>query len=88
MKDNRQQTIQFENAFAEIFSFDNETEVREYHVMIHVNSSRLPYTQQLEAVLNAYNQLVNETLRGARPSSSVTSSAMQLTRLMTSSWPM
>ena len=52
---NKQQTFQFENAFADVFMFENGTEVREYHVMIHANSSRLPYAQQLEAVLGAYN---------------------------------
>ena len=29
--------IEFENARAEIFCFDNGTEVREYHTMIHVS---------------------------------------------------
>ena len=64
--DNRQQTFQFENAFAEAFQFDNGTAVKEYHVMIHVNSSRLPYTTQLEAVMNAYNSLIDGPLKGAQ----------------------
>ena len=64
--DNRQQTFQFENAFAEAFQFDNNTAVKEYHVMIHVNSSRLPYTTQLEAVMNAYNSLIDGPLKGAQ----------------------
>ena len=63
--DNRQQTFQFENAFAEAFQFDNNTAVKEY-VMIHVNSSRLPYTTQLEAVMNAYNSLIDGPLKGAQ----------------------
>ena len=62
----RQQTFQFENAFAEAFQFDNNTAVKEYHVMIHVNSSRLPYTTQLEAVMNAYNSLIDGPLKGAQ----------------------
>jgi len=62
----RQQTFQFENAYAEAFQFDNGTAVKEYHVMIHVNSSRLPYTTQLEAVMNAYNSLIEDPMKGAQ----------------------
>ena len=63
---NKQQTYHFENAFAEVFQFDNGTEVVEYHAMIHVDSSRLSYPQQLEAVLNAYSQLIEGELSGAQ----------------------
>lgn len=62
----RQQTFQFENAYAEAFQFDNGTAVKEYHVMIHVNSSRLPYATQLEAVMNAYNSLIEGPMKGAQ----------------------
>ena len=62
----RQQTFQFENAYAEAFQFDNGTAAKEYHVMIHVNSSRLPYTTQLEAVMNAYNSLIEGPMKGAQ----------------------
>ena len=62
----RQQTFQLENAYAEAFQFDNGTAVKEYHVMIHVNSSRLPYTTQLEAVMNAYNSLIEGPMKGAQ----------------------
>lgn len=62
----RQQTFQFENAYAEAFQFDNGTAVKEFHVMIHVNSSRLPYTTQLEAVMNAYNSLIEGPMKGAQ----------------------
>ena len=57
--------IEYNNAFADIAMFDNGTEVREFHIMIHANSSRLSFTQQLEAVMDAYNQIVNGTLQGA-----------------------
>lgn len=60
------QNIQFETARADIFSFDNGTEVREYHAMIHVSQTGLPFAKQLEAVLNAYDKLVNDTLPGAQ----------------------
>ena len=58
--------IAFENASADVSCFDNGTEVKEYHAMIHVDAKRLPYSQQLEAVLNAYNQLLEGPLKGAQ----------------------
>ena len=64
--DKKLQNYKFENAFADVFQFDNGTEVREYHAMIHASSSRLSYTQQLEAVFGAYNQLIEGPLNGAR----------------------
>ena len=60
-----QQTIQFKNAFAEISQYEGRGEVKEYHVMIHVNSCRLSYQQQLDAVLDAYQQLIEGELSGA-----------------------
>jgi enamine deaminase RidA (YjgF/YER057c/UK114 family) len=51
--------INFENACAEIYCFDNGTEVKEYHAMIHVSQQGLTYAQQLEAVMNAYDELRN-----------------------------
>ena len=50
----------YDNATADVFCFDNGTEVKEYHVTIHVSQRRLPYAQQLEAVMNAYNRLLDE----------------------------
>ena len=64
--DKKLQNYKFENAFADVFQFDNGTEVREYHAMIHASSSRLSYIQQLEAVLGTYNQLIEGPLNGAR----------------------
>ena len=52
--------IVFENARADVLCFDNNTEVKEYHAMIHVCQNRLTYTQQLEAVMNAYNSLLDQ----------------------------
>ena len=66
MTEKRLQNYKFENAFADVFQFQNDTEVCEYHAMIHVTSSRLPYAQQLEAVVNAYNQLIEGPLSGAQ----------------------
>ena len=59
-------TIHFEKAYAEISVFDNGTEVKECHTMIHVDDATLPYTEQLNAIFNAYNNLINEQLQGAR----------------------
>ena len=49
--------IEFENAVGEVVCFDNGTAVKEYQAIIHVTNARLPYAQQLEAVLNAYDAL-------------------------------
>ena len=57
--------ITFENAYADVFCFDNGTEVKEYQAMIHVSQHKLTYIQQLEAVMNAYTQLL-ETLPGTQ----------------------
>ena len=51
--------IDFENARAEVFCFDNGTEVKEYHAMVHVSQKGLAYPQQLEAVMEAYNGLLD-----------------------------
>ena len=59
-------TKTFEKAHAEIFQFDNGTEVKEYHVMIHVSDATSTYPEQLEAIINAYNSLLDGELKGAR----------------------
>lgn len=61
----KQQTIQLQNAFAEIFQFDGTGEVKEYHVMIHVSDTTLSYPQQLEAILDTYTHLIDNELKGA-----------------------
>ena len=53
--------IVFENACADIFCFDNGTEVKEYKAIIHVCQHKLPFAKQLEAIMAAYSQLL-ETL--------------------------
>ncbi|MBQ2951606.1 MAG: hypothetical protein IJE12_11315 [Prevotella sp.] len=62
---NIKETIQFNNASVELFGFDNGTEVKEYHLMIHVARPSLTYSEQLEAVLNAYHELLTDRLKGA-----------------------
>jgi len=57
--------IEFENAFADVSCFDNGTEVKEYHTVIHASQQRLTFSQQLEAVIGAYNQLIEGQLSGS-----------------------
>ena len=64
--DKKQQVIQFDNALAEVFEFDNGTEVKEYHAMIHASLTRLSFAQQLEAVMGAYTQMIEGPLCGAQ----------------------
>ena len=63
---NQLKTITFEKAHAEVFKFDNGTEVQEYHVMLHVDDTTATYPEQLEAIINAYNSLLDGELKGAR----------------------
>ena len=57
---NKFSRIDFENARADIICFDNGTEVKEYQAIIHVSQKRLTYAQQLEAVMNAYQGLLDQ----------------------------
>ena len=58
--------IDFENAFADVSCFDNGTEVKEYHAVIHVAQKRLPFPKQLEAIIGAYNNLIEGQLSSAQ----------------------
>ena len=58
--------IDFENAYADVSCFDNGTEVKEYHAVIRVAQKRLPFPKQLEAVIGAYNHLIEGQLSGAQ----------------------
>jgi len=57
--------IEFEDAHAEIFCFDNGHAIKEYHALIHVKTPRMPFAGQLDAILNAYGQLMDGPLKGA-----------------------
>ena len=50
--------VPFEKAYAEISMFDNGTEVKEYHAMIHVDDATLPYAEQLNAISTPYSMLI------------------------------
>ena len=58
--------IDFENAYADVSCFDNGTEVKEYHAVIRIAQKRLPFPKQLEAVIGAYNHLIEGQLSGAQ----------------------
>ena len=53
-------TLIYPHATAEVFTFDNGTEVSEYHAMIHATDSSQPYQEQLRAVMDAYSLLLKE----------------------------
>lgn len=57
--------IKTDNALAEIFSFTSDGEVTEYHVMIHAKADGRTFQQQLDAVLDSYEQLEATELQGA-----------------------
>ena len=58
-------TISIGNARAEITVFEGRGEVDEIQVIIHASNPEQPFAQQLEAVLEAYHQLVTQELKGA-----------------------
>ena len=62
---NNRQQKQTENASAEIFKYDADNGVSEYHVMIHARCPEDTYEQQLNAVVNAYFALLEGEIRGA-----------------------
>ena len=57
--------VKTDNALAEVFSFASDGEVTEYHVMIHAKADGLTFQQQLDAVLDSYEQLKTTELQGA-----------------------
>ena len=57
--------FQLDNAHAEIFCFQGHGEVTEYHVMIHAHAQGRSFQQQLDAVLDCYEQLKAQELKGA-----------------------
>ena len=58
------QKLKYQHTEAQIYSFQ-KGEVNEYHLMLHVTDPTLSYQQQLDAVLDSYQQLIGQTLRGA-----------------------
>lgn len=54
-----------EQTLIQISKYEVPEGVSEYHVMIHVTDSRLSYTEQVEAVLNVYDRLMEGNLKGS-----------------------
>ena len=52
-------SIDSANARTVVSCFNNGTSVCEYHAIIQVSTANLPYAQQLEAVMGAYQQLLD-----------------------------
>ena len=61
----KSEIIQLDNAHAEIFCFETNSEVKEFHVMIHAHAEGRSFQQQMDAVLDCYQQLSKQNLKGA-----------------------
>ena len=53
-----------EQTSIDIFSFEVENGVSEYHAMLRITDPRLTYAEQVDSLLTAYGKLVSETLPG------------------------
>ena len=60
-------TVQIAEAQACFSGFTGEGGVSEYHVIIKATNVMAPYQQQLDAVLDAYQHLIQSELKGAMP---------------------
>ena len=60
------QFIAFDKAYAELSSFQVEGGVSEYHLMVHVTDSTLPFSAQLDVLFAAYDTLQKGTLKGVQ----------------------
>ena len=56
------QHITYPNAKAEVFSFTQAGEVQEHHVMLHATNIESPFQQQLDAILDAYQDILTNKL--------------------------
>ena len=65
MNNKKQPTNQSENTLTEIFKYEVKEGVSEFHVMIHSTRPEDTYEEQLNAVANAYNDLLAGELKGA-----------------------
>ena len=54
-----------ENTSIEIFKYEVAQGVSEYHAILRVTQSRLTYTEQVDALLEAYQALLDGELKGA-----------------------
>lgn len=61
----KQQNIQSEKTLTEIFKYKTAEGPSEYHIMIHSTRPEDTYEEQLNAVLNTYDDLLEKELKGA-----------------------
>ena len=54
-----------ENTLVNIFRYEVPGGVNEYHALLRVTNSRLTYTEQVDALLEAYGQMLEGELKGA-----------------------
>ena len=52
--------IEFDNSTVKVFSFNNDTEVKEYHIIISVTNPLLSYRKQLETIIETYSLMRNQ----------------------------
>ncbi len=57
--------IDYTNANADLFTFDCGEGVKEYHTILHATDCRQSFHDQLNALMNAYQQLIEKELKGA-----------------------
>lgn len=54
-----------ENTLKEIFRYEVAEGVSEYHAILHLSNPQLTYTEQVDALMQAYDDLVTNDLKGA-----------------------
>ena len=59
------QTIQSDKTLTELFKYDGGSNPSEYHVIIHSTCRENTYEEQLNAILDAYEALLEQPLHGA-----------------------
>ena len=65
MNNKKQQNIKSEKTLTEIFKYNAGGEASEYHIIIHSTKPEDTYEEQLNAVLNTYDYLLTQELKGA-----------------------
>ncbi|MBQ5506325.1 MAG: hypothetical protein IIT85_04185, partial [Prevotella sp.] len=58
--------IAFDNSIAKISSFENGTEVKEFHVIIQITTPKLSFQEQLGTLFNTLSQLRAQELDNAQ----------------------
>lgn len=53
-----------ENISIEIFKYEVQEGVSEYHAMLHVTRPHLTYTEQVDCLLKAYDEILTGELKG------------------------